>query len=384
LTALARRHPIETPIGGDTICTIPRHPNPVGLCVEDPEARRLRTAPLANLFKVRLANTEARQESASYLIQRRYAWRGYSVGEHATRTPSRITIAAHDTNGIVGTVTVGLDTEDGLFIDGLYAEEANRLRGQGRRIAEVTKGTEFVVRTDAEEYHASVLVVATGGLSIPKMGATDLGYRLARQFAVKIQPTRPALVPLVFGRSDQKAYCDLAGVSAEVIANANGASFREKMLITHRGRAVTSMLKGIDPILSPDLLSILRSMGHGDELALVDAHFPAVSMARRLVRLDGADLPDALAACLQLIPLDTFVADPALRMEMVDDPKNIPEVQVLCQKVIDTAEGRHVGLVGIERHAFYDRAKAAYAIVATGETRPYGCVIIKKGVALPT
>jgi L-fucose mutarotase len=85
-----------------------------------------------------------------------------------------------------------------------------------------------------------------------------------------------------------------------------------------------------------------------------------------------------------LIPLDTFVTDPALRMEMVDDPKNIPDVQVLCQKVIDTAEGRHVGLVGIERHAFYDRAKAAYAIVATGETRPYGCVIIKKGVALPT
>jgi L-fucose mutarotase len=144
------------------------------------------------------------------------------------------------------------------------------------------------------------------------------------------------------------------------------------------------MLKNMTRLHSPELLHTLASMGHGDELALVDAHFPAVSMARRLVRLDGADLPDALAACLQLIPLDTFVTDPALRMEMVDDPKNIPDVQVLCQKVIDTAEGRHVGLVGIERHAFYDRAKAAYAIVATGETRPYGCVIIKKGVALPT
>jgi len=142
------------------------------------------------------------------------------------------------------------------------------------------------------------------------------------------------------------------------------------------------MLKNMRRLHSPELLHALASMGHGDELALVDAHFPAVSMARRLVR--RADLPDALAACLQLIPLDTFVTDPALRMEMVDDPKNIPDVQVLCQKVIDTAEGRHVGLVGIERHAFYDRAKAAYAIVATGETRPYGCVIIKKGVALPT
>jgi L-fucose mutarotase len=144
------------------------------------------------------------------------------------------------------------------------------------------------------------------------------------------------------------------------------------------------MLKNMTRLHSPELLHALASMGHGDELALVDAHFPAVSMGRRLVRLDGADLPDALAACLQLIPLDTFVADPALRMEMVDDPKNIPEVQMLCQKVVDTAEGRHIGLVGIERHAFYDRAKAAYAIVATGETRPYGCVIIKKGVALPT
>lgn len=115
------------------------------------------------------------------------------------------------------------------------------------------------------------------------------------------------------------------------------------------------MLKNMTRLHSPELLHTLASMGHGDELALVDAHFPAVSMARRLVRLDGADLPDALAACLQLIPLDTFVTDPALRMEMVDDPKNIPDVQVLCQKVIDTAEGRHVGLVGIERHAFYDR-----------------------------
>jgi hypothetical protein len=139
LTALARRQPVGTPISGDTIVTIPRHPHPIGLCVEDPDARRLRTAQHANLFKVRLANTEARRESASYLIQRRYAWRGYSVGEKAEQAPARITIAAHDPDGIVGTVTVGLDTGDGLFIDGLYREEANRLRAEGRRIAEFTK-----------------------------------------------------------------------------------------------------------------------------------------------------------------------------------------------------------------------------------------------------
>ena len=102
-----------------------------------------------------------------------------------------------------------------------------------------------------------------------------------------------------------------------------------------------------------------------------------------MVRLDGADLPDALAACLYLIPVDTFVPDPAIRMEMIDDPNKIPEVQALCQEVIDKTEGRHVALVGVQRHAFYDRAKLAYAIVATGEMRPYGCILIKKGITVP-
>jgi predicted Rossmann fold flavoprotein len=112
-----------------------------------------------------------------------------------------------------------------------------------QRVTEVTKGSEFVVRTETGEYRASALVVATGGLSIPKMGATDLGYRLASQFGLDVQPTRPALVPLVFGRNDQKAYCDLAGVSAEVVASVNGASFREKMLITHRGLSGPAILQ---------------------------------------------------------------------------------------------------------------------------------------------
>jgi predicted Rossmann fold flavoprotein len=111
------------------------------------------------------------------------------------------------------------------------------------RVSEVTKTTEFVVRTESEEFRAQVLVVATGGLSIPKMGATPFGYELARQFGLKIQPTRPALVPLVFGRHAQKQYCDLAGVSAEVIARADGAAFREKMLITHRGLSGPAILQ---------------------------------------------------------------------------------------------------------------------------------------------
>lgn len=113
----------------------------------------------------------------------------------------------------------------------------------GQKVTEVTRGAEFVVRTDREEYRASALVVATGGLSIPKMGATGFGYDLARQFGLKIQPTRPALVPLLLGKKDQKDYCDLAGVSAEVIARACETSFREKMLITHRGLSGPAILQ---------------------------------------------------------------------------------------------------------------------------------------------
>ncbi|MDA8050076.1 MAG: fucose-binding protein [Rhodospirillales bacterium] len=143
------------------------------------------------------------------------------------------------------------------------------------------------------------------------------------------------------------------------------------------------MLKALSRLHTPDLLHLLASMGHGDELALVDAHFPAVSMARRLVRLDAADLPDVLDACLALIPLDDFVPDPALRMEVVGRPEEIPEVQRACQQVIDRREGRAVPLQPLERHAFYRRSHEAFGIVATGEQRPYGCILVKKGVVLP-
>ncbi len=111
------------------------------------------------------------------------------------------------------------------------------------RVQELTKTTEFLVRTETEEFRAPVLVVATGGLSIPKMGATAFGYEMAKQFGLTIQPTRPALVPLILGRQGQKQYCDLAGVSAEVIASTADAAFREKMLITHRGFSGPAILQ---------------------------------------------------------------------------------------------------------------------------------------------
>ena len=110
-------------------------------------------------------------------------------------------------------------------------------------IKDIRRNGGFIVRTANEEFHAPTLVVATGGLSIPKIGATSFGYDLARQFGLKIQTPRPGLVPLVLQEKDRKRYCELAGVSAEVIASSNGQQFREKMLITHRGLSGPAILQ---------------------------------------------------------------------------------------------------------------------------------------------
>lgn len=129
------------------------------------------------------------------------------------------------------------------------------------RISEVQHDGGFVVRTPAAEFHAPALVVACGGLSIPRIGATSLGYDLARQFGLNIRKTIPGLVPLVLGKRDQARYCDLTGVSAEVVASTGHQSFREMMLITHRGLSgpailqISSYWKKGEPIridLAPD------------------------------------------------------------------------------------------------------------------------------------
>jgi len=111
------------------------------------------------------------------------------------------------------------------------------------KIHEVQRTTQFVVRTEAAEFQSPALVVATGGLSIPKMGATAFGYDLARQFGLNIVGTKPGLVPFLLGGKDFKMYSDLAGVSAEVIASASHHAFREKMLITHRGLSGPAILQ---------------------------------------------------------------------------------------------------------------------------------------------
>jgi L-fucose mutarotase len=147
------------------------------------------------------------------------------------------------------------------------------------------------------------------------------------------------------------------------------------------------MLKNIDPLLNADILHALAAMGHGDEVVICDANFPADSVARQtvrgqLLRMDGVSAPRAVRAVLSVLPLDTFVDDPASRMEVVGDASAMPAVQREAQREIDDAEGRSVPFASVERFAFYERAKQAYCVIATGELRGYGCFIFKKGVQL--
>lgn len=145
------------------------------------------------------------------------------------------------------------------------------------------------------------------------------------------------------------------------------------------------MLKGIDPVLSPDLLWVLASMGHGDDLALVDSNHPAETIARattsgRLVRLPGVAIDRAAKAILSVFPLDGFVDDPARRMQVVGDPAQVPLIQKEVAAVLADAAGRAIELVGVERFAFYEAAKKAFAVVQVGDPRPYGCFLLRKGV----
>jgi L-fucose mutarotase len=140
------------------------------------------------------------------------------------------------------------------------------------------------------------------------------------------------------------------------------------------------MLIGISPLLTPELLMILQAMGHGDEIAIVDANYPAKSNARRLVRLDGADASQALDAVLSVFPLDSFVKTPANGMQVVGKPPEIPPAIADFQKIVDRRAGFAVKIGRIERFAFYERAKTCFAIVATSERRLYGNIILTKGV----
>lgn len=139
------------------------------------------------------------------------------------------------------------------------------------------------------------------------------------------------------------------------------------------------MLKGIPPLLTADLLHALASMGHGDEIAIVDANFPAATLGRRLVALPGVGSHEALAAVLEVLPLDTSDPPPVLTMEVIGDAEAIPEPVTDFAAVLADAGHADVEMGHLERQAFYARAREAYAIVRTGELRPYGNVLLVKG-----
>ncbi|WP_303976337.1 RbsD/FucU family protein [Dongia mobilis] len=148
------------------------------------------------------------------------------------------------------------------------------------------------------------------------------------------------------------------------------------------------MLKNIDPLLNADILYALRAMGHGDRLVLCDTNFPADSIARQtrlghLLRIDNTTTAEAARALLSVMPLDTFIPDAAMRMEIVGAPKEVPPVQQDVQAEIDRAEGKSWPLVPIERMTFYELAKKSYCVIATGERRFYGCFMFTKGVIPP-
>jgi len=148
------------------------------------------------------------------------------------------------------------------------------------------------------------------------------------------------------------------------------------------------MLKGIDNRLNAEVLGCLRAMGHGDMLIVSDTNFPSDSIARatvtgHLLRMENLTAAQAIQAILSVMPLDTFVDDFAGRMEITGQPDEVPPVQAEVQAEIDRAEGRARPMITIERFAFYDLARTAYAVIQTGERRFYGCFMLRKGVIPP-
>ena len=140
------------------------------------------------------------------------------------------------------------------------------------------------------------------------------------------------------------------------------------------------MLKGISSIISPELLKILMEMGHGDEIVIGDGNFPAASIAQRLVRSDGHGVPELLDAILELFPLDPYVEKPVSLMEVVKgDNVPTPVIWDTYKQIISTHEN-NIQIEFLERFAFYERAKTAYAVIATGESAIYANVILKKGI----
>ena len=147
------------------------------------------------------------------------------------------------------------------------------------------------------------------------------------------------------------------------------------------------MLININPVLSPELLFHLRSMGHGEKLILADANFPANTSNDKVIRLDGVDIKDAASAILSVFPLDSFIVSQggssALRMEVDDKPEELTETHNEFIEAVKKVSGENWNVGSISRQDFYKEAKTAYCIVTTTDARPFGCFILTKGVILP-
>ena len=147
------------------------------------------------------------------------------------------------------------------------------------------------------------------------------------------------------------------------------------------------MLININPILSPELLFHLRSMGHGEKLILADANFPSNSTNGKVIRLDGVNIQNAAKAILSVFPLDSFIASqggsPALRMEVDDKPDELTDTHKEFIEVVKKVSGENWKVGSISRQDFYEEAKKAFCIVATTDARPFGCFVLTKGVILP-
>lgn len=142
------------------------------------------------------------------------------------------------------------------------------------------------------------------------------------------------------------------------------------------------MLRGISPLISPQLLAVLARMGHGDEIIFADAHFPGESVNNQVLRADGLRIPDLLRAVLPLISLDQYDAQHAVMMAAVQGDELDPQVEKDYRAAITPHAPDFSGITRIDRFAFYDRARAAFAVVMTGETAKYGNILLKKGVTL--
>ena len=145
------------------------------------------------------------------------------------------------------------------------------------------------------------------------------------------------------------------------------------------------MLKGIDPVISAELIHVLMLMGHGDDIVVCDVNHPAATIAKetthgRLVDFPGCDIPRATKAILSLMPLDTFVEEPVMRMQVVGNPDGFVPIFGRMQETLDASAGHPVRIGALERFDFYAAAKRAFAIVRTSDPGPYGCFILRKGV----